>query len=147
MSFFSEHYNILKTGHIIFVIYWMAGLLYLPRLFVYHHQAIPGGELDATLKIQEKRLLKIILLPALIGVWGFGLSLLAARPEFHKQIWFVFKFLFVLLLTGLQHYLSKQAKIFARGGRPRTERFFRILNEVPAIATIFIVALAVLKPF
>ncbi len=148
IDFLSAHYTWLKAFHIISVIFWMAGMLYLPRLFVYHHTASAGGELEAALLKQEHGLLRIILTPSLIAMWLFALLMIAANADYlFSAGWFHAKLLLVLALSGAHGFYAASARKFAAGERPRTERFWRIMNEVPAIAVIVIVLLAVVKPF
>lgn len=137
----------LKAFHILAVIAWMAGLLYLPRLFVYHMTAAPGGELDEALKKQERRLLKGIMNPAMIAVWLFGVLTLLATPAFLMQGWLHAKLLLVVVMTGIHHVYMAARKKFERGERPRTERFWRIVNEIPAVLAVLIVIFVVVKPF
>ena len=137
-------YPWIKAVHLIAVIFWMAGLLYLPRLFVYHSVAQPGGELEAKMEEAEAKLLRIIMNPAMITLFVLGLILLAAYPQ-PVSIWT--KALFALGLIGYHGFLAKTRKQFLQGGRPRSEKFFRRINEIPAIMTIFIVVLAIVKPF
>lgn len=145
---FSSYMNWIKAFHIIFVIFWMAGLLYLPRLFVYHHKAAVGSELDEVLQTQERKLLRTIMNPAMIAALLSGLGLVYLRhAEFGSSWWLVIKLAFVFFLFGYHGFLSKTRKRFAAGERPKTEKYFRIINEVPAILTIFIVVLAVVEPF
>jgi len=140
-------YEWIKAFHIISVIFWMAGMLYLPRLYVYHSTAKMDGELDQTLKIQERRLLRIIVNPAMIASLLFGLWMLYLNPALLSgQGWFHVKILLLLILFGYHGFLSKTRKRFEAGERPRSEKFFRIINEVPPITIIFIVILAVVKP-
>lgn len=143
----STGYLVIKALHIIAVIFWMAGMLYLPRLFVYHHQAQTAGELEGALLIQERNLLKIILNPALIVVWVLAIIMIAANPGLFSQGWFHFKLLLVVLMSGIHGFYAASAKKFAKGERPRSEKFWRIMNEGPAILVIIIVLLAVVKPF
>lgn len=143
----STGYLVIKALHIIAVIFWMAGLLYLPRLFVYHHAASAGGELENALLIQERNLLKIILNPALIAVWVFALAMIALNSSLWTSGWFHAKLLLVLVISGIHGFYAASARKFAAGDRPRSERFWRIMNEGPAILTILIVLLAVIKPF
>ncbi|MGX6649177.1 protoporphyrinogen oxidase HemJ [Maricaulaceae bacterium MS644] len=143
----SYGYLTIKALHIIAVIFWMAGMLYLPRLFVYHHQASAGGELETALLTQERNLLRIILNPALIAVWVFAIVMIVANPSLFSQGWFHVKLLLVLALSGIHGFYAASAKKFAGGGRPRTEKFWRLINEAPAIAVIVIVLLAIVKPF
>lgn len=147
MDFLLPWYDVIKALHVVSVIFWMAGMLYLPRLFVYHHTAIPGGELETALLTQEKNLNRIILGPALIAVWLFAILMLAANPALFSQGWFHAKLALVIALSGVHGFYAASAKRFAKGQRPRSERFWRIMNEVPAIAVIVIVILAVVKPF
>lgn len=141
-------YEWVRALHLISVIFWMAGLLYLPRLFVYHSSAIAGGELDTTLKLQEHRLLKIIMNPAMIAAFIFGAVLIYMRRDaFDGQIWLYLKLALVFLLIGYHGFLSKTRKLFESDQRPKSEKFFRMINEIPAIVTIGIVLLAVIEPF
>jgi putative membrane protein len=142
-------YDWLRALHILAVIAWMAGLLYLPRLFVYHCSAIPDGELDTTLKLQETRLLKIIMNPAMIAVWLFGLLLVWANAEraggwaiFVSWAWFG-KFALVSVMTGLHHVLALRYKRFQAGDNDWSDKRYRILNELPFVSAIGIVLIAV----
>jgi putative membrane protein len=134
----------IKAFHLIAVIFWMAGLLYLPRLFVYHSVAKVGGELEAKMEEAEAKLLRIIMNPAMLVAFTLGLVLLFAYPQ-TASIWV--KVLFALSLIGYHMFLAKTRKGFLGGGRPRSEKFFRRINEVPALVTIVIVVLAIVKPF
>jgi len=136
----------LKAGHIIFVIFWMAGLFMLPRFFVYHQEAEIGSAEAARWVDREKKLLKIILLPSIILVWLLGLSLLGTGMVAMGG-WFHAKLLLVLLLSGYHGYLSTYAKKLARGERPISGKRLRILNEIPGIAAALIVILVIVKPF
>ncbi len=147
MDVLQPAYEVFKALHIVAVIFWMAGMLYLPRLFVYHHGAAPGGELEAALLKQEKNLNRIIMGPAMAAVWIFALLMIAANPALFTQGWFHAKLALVIALSGVQGFYSASARRFANGQRPRTERFWRIMNEVPAVAAIIIVLLAIVKPF
>ena len=140
-------YLTVKALHVAAVIFWMAGMLYLPRLFVYHHQAESGGELERALLIQEKNLLTIILNPALIAVWLLAIVMLVANTSLWTAGWFHAKLVLVLALSGVHGFYAASAKKFARGERPRSEKFWRIINEAPAIGAIIIVLLAIVKPF
>lgn len=147
-DFLSSYLDWIKAIHIIFVIFWMAGMLYLPRLFVYHYNAKPGTELDEVLQTQEIKLLRIIMNPAMIVAFITGLTLVYLRHgEFGESWWLPTKLILVFVLMGYHGFLSKTRKLFAAGERPRTEKYYRIINEVPAIFTIFIVILAVIEPF
>ncbi|WP_061926974.1 protoporphyrinogen oxidase HemJ [Altererythrobacter epoxidivorans] len=136
----------LKAGHIIFVIFWMAGLFMLPRLFVYHQEAPEGSEEAARYVERERRLLKIILLPSIIVVWVLGLMLAMTTGAF-SQGWFHAKLLFVIVLSGYHGWLSAYAKKLARGERSMDGKTLRLLNEVPGLAAVVIVILVVIKPF
>ena len=136
----------LKAAHIIFVIFWMAGLFMLPRFFVYHQEAAEGSEEAALWVDRERKLLKIILLPSIIVVWIAGLALAMTTGAF-TQGWFHVKFLLVILLSGYHGYLSAYAKKLARGEQPMSGKKLRIFNEVPGIAAAIIVILVVVKPF
>ncbi len=136
----------LKAGHIIFVIFWMAGLFMLPRLFVYHQEAPEGSEEAARYTEREQRLLKIILLPSIIVVWVLGLALAMTTGAF-SQGWFHAKLLLVLLLSGYHGWLASYAKKLARGERSLDGKTLRLLNEVPGLAAALIVVLVVVKPF
>jgi len=141
-------YEWIRAFHIILVIFWMAGLLYLPRLFVYHWTAKVGSELDKVLQTQEEKLLKIIMAPAMLGALVFGIWLIYLRRDvLSVSLWLYLKLFLVFCLFGYHGYLSSTRKKFAAGERPKTEKFFRMINEIPAILTIIIVLLAVLEPF
>ena len=138
----------IKALHLIAVIFWMAGLLYLPRLFVYHHQSNPGGELEQKMIEAENKLQRIIMNPAMIAAFIFGMILIGYNlGNITTTIWLPLKLLLVFSLIGYHGFLSKQRKIFLTGGRPKSEKFFRRINEVPAILTIIIVVLVIVKPF
>lgn len=144
----SDPYLWVKAFHIIAIIFWMAGLLYLPRLYVYHSKAIVGGEMDEALKIQERNLLRIIMTPAMFASLILGLILIGYRKEaLISSFWLPLKLLLVFGLIGFHGFLAGQRKKFERGERPKSEKFFRIINEVPSFAAIFIVILAVVEPF
>lgn len=137
----------LKAGHVIFVIFWMAGLFMLPRFFVYHQEdGPPGSDMDAVWIDRERKLLKIILLPSIIVVWVLGLALMSATAA-HTQGWFHAKLLLVLLLSGYHGWLSAYARKLARGDRTMDGKTLRLANEVPGIAAALIVVLVVAKPF
>lgn len=137
----------IKGLHIAAVIFWMAGMLYLPRLFVYHHTAAPGGELEGALLRQEHNLLKIIMNPAMAAVWIFAILMLIANPALFTQGWFHLKLALVLALSGLHGFYSASARRFAAGERPRSGKFWRIMNEGPALIALVVAVVAVAKPF
>ena len=136
----------LKAGHIVFVIFWMAGLFMLPRYFVYHQEAAPGSPEEALWIEREAKLRKIILLPSIIVVWVLGLALAMTTGAF-SQGWFHAKLLLVVLLSGYHGYLVAYGKKLARGERPLSGKKLRLLNEVPGIAAALIVVLVVVRPF
>lgn len=142
----SMTYYWLKAGHIIFMIFWMAGLFILPRYFVYHQEAAAGSPEAAAWVERERKLLKIILLPSIIAVWAFGIALAFAIGAW-DQAWLHAKLLFVLILSGYHGWLSAYAKKLARGERPLDGKRLRMLNEVPGIVVAIIVVLVVVKPF
>jgi protoporphyrinogen IX oxidase len=136
----------LKAGHIIFIIFWIAGLFMLPRLFVYHQESAEGSPENALWVERERKLLKIILTPAIIAVWGFGLAL-AVTINAWDQGWLHAKLLLVLILSAYHGWCAGYAKKLARGQRRLSGRTLRLLNEVPGVAVALIVVLAVVKPF
>ena len=136
----------LKSAHLIFVIFWMAGLFMLPRFFVYHQESAEGS-IENNLWIErERRLLKIILNPSMIIVWVLGLYLAYETGAF-KEGWFHAKLLFVLALSGYHGWMAGYAKKLARGERQLSGKRLRLLNEVPGVAAAVIVILVVVKPF
>ena len=136
----------LKSAHIIFVIFWMAGLFMLPRFFVYHQESAEGSEEAAKWVDRESKLIKIILNPSIIIVWLVGLFL-AWHIGAMAEGWFHAKLLFVLGLSGYHDWIVGYAKKLARGERKLTGKQLRLLNEVPGIAAAIIVILVVAKPF
>ena len=142
-------YEWLKAFHLIAVIFWMAGLLYLPRLFVYHSASKPGGELEAKMIEAAEKLMKIIMNPAMIVMFILGVILIFGYNigNLTGSIWLPVKLVLVFGLMGYHGFLSKQRKLFAAGERPKSEKFFRAINEIPAILTIIIVIMVIVKPF
>ena len=139
-------YDVLKALHIVAVIAWMAGLLYLPRLFVYHADAAVGSPQSETFKVMERRLLRGIMNPAMILVWVFGLALAQEGGLWHAGWWQV-KFSLVVGLTLVHHLYARWRKVFEADKNTRPARYYRWWNEVPTVLMIVIVFLAVLKPF
>ena len=139
-------YDWLKAFHIIAVIAWMAGMLYLPRLFVYHCEADVGSRQSETFKVMERRLLKAIINPAMIVSWLLGLWL-AWRGGWFAVPWLHAKLVLVIGMSGVHGMLSRYVKDFAADRRRKSQKFFRIINEVPTVLMILIVILAVVKPF
>ncbi|MFC0219453.1 putative membrane protein [Pseudochelatococcus lubricantis] len=139
-------YEWLKALHIISVIAWMAAMLYLPRLFVYHAEAVPGSDRIAAFKVMERRLYKAIMTPAMIATWVFGL-IIAYEGGWFAAGWFHGKLLLVVILSGVHGFLGAELRRFAADKITRSPRFYRIVNEVPTLLMILIVILVVLKPF
>ncbi len=133
-------FNLVRGLHILAVIAWMAGLLYLPRLFAYHTRAAPGSEMDETFKVMEAKLLRIIMNPAMIAVVILGLGLVSMDGwRILTTPWMLVKLGGVLFLLWWHHYLASMRKRLALGQRPRSERFWRRTNELPFLAAIVIV--------
>jgi putative membrane protein len=141
------YYDWIRAGHIIAVISWMAGMLYLPRLFVYHAEAEKNSPTSETFKVMERRLLKIIINPAMIAVFVLGALMLWANPALLSEGWMHAKLLFVFVMAGLHGFFAGCVKKFARDENTRPAKFYRIMNEVPAALMILIVILAVAEPF
>lgn len=139
-------YEWIKALHVLAVISWMAGLLYLPRLFVYHANALKASETSETFKIMERRLLKAIMTPAMIVSWISGLYI-AWLAEFFRSGWFHGKLSLVLVMSAVHGLLEVHVKRFARDDNLKASRYFRILNEVPTVLMVGIVVLVIVKPF
>jgi len=148
MSWMIGIYPWVKALHIISVIAWMAGLFYLPRLFVYHCEVAAGSEEDKRFQLMERRLLRMIMNPSMIASYVFGI-LLTGTPGAVDwlQGWMYVKLAAVLVLTVLHHALGRWRKDFAAGANRHSDRFFRVMNEVPTLAMIVIVVAVVVKPF
>lgn len=146
-DFIITHYHWFKVLHLVAVISWMAGLLYLPRLFVYHADADKGSELSETFKIMERRLLRAIMSPAMIIVWVVGGLMLYANDSLMQSGWMHVKLTFVILLTGFHHMLGKWRKDFLKDQNKKPAKFFRAVNEVPTVLMIIIVIMVVVRPF
>jgi protoporphyrinogen IX oxidase len=139
-------YEWIKAFHIIAVIAWMAGMLYLPRLFVYHCDARSGSQQSETFKVMEQRLLKLIINPAMLATWALGLWL-GSRGGWFAAGWLQAKILLVLLLSGLHGFMVRWVRDFAHDHNRHSSRFYRIINEVPTVLMVATVVLAVVKPF
>jgi len=139
-------YEWLKALHIIAVIAWMAGMLYLPRLFVYHCEADPGSRQSETFKVMERRLLRAIMNPAMIATWVLGLWLAWSGGWFGAS-WFHLKLAQVLALSVVHGMLARYVKEFAADRNRHSQTFYRIINEIPTVLMIVIVLVVVLKPF
>ena len=136
----------LKAFHVIAVVAWMAGMLYLPRLFVYHCDAPVGSPQSETFKVMERRLLRAIMAPAMIATWVLGL-VIAWQGGWFAAGWLHAKLGLVLVMSGIHGMLAGTVRRFAEDRNTRTARFYRILNEVPTVLLIAIVILVVVKPF
>ncbi len=141
-----EVYLAIKAVHVIAVISWMAGMLYLPRLFVYHAGVEPGSETSELFKVMERRLVRAIMTPAMVVAWAMGLTLAVAGGLFEEH-WFHAKLLLVVAMTATHLALMKWRRDFAADRNTRPARFYRIANEVPTLLMIGIVVLVVTKPF
>lgn len=141
-----EGYQWIKALHLISVIAWMAGLLYLPRLFVYHCEAEPGSDKSETFKTMERRLLRAIMNPAMVAAWVFGLWLLHLG-EVWTEPWMMAKLVLVFAMTGMHHLLALWRKDFEADRNDRSARFYRIANEAPTVIMIGIVILVIVQPF
>jgi putative membrane protein len=148
MSFLVELYPWIKALHVIAVIAWMAALLYLPRLFVYHCEVPPGSAESERFKVMERRLLKLIANPAGIAVWVFG-TLLVLTPGVvdWSSGWWHLKMLGILVVTAVHHVLMARRRDFLHDRNRRPQKYYRILNEVPTLAMIVIVVMVIVKPF
>ena len=142
----NELYPWIKALHIVAVISWMAGLLYLPRLFVYHCKAAPGSDKSETFKVMERRLFRAIMNPAMGLAWITG-PILAYLGAFWAEPWFWTKGLFIVVLTIAHHAFGRWRNDFDADANTRSEKFYRVANEVPTVAMIAIVVLVVVKPF
>lgn len=147
IGLFQEYYYWLLAFHIISVISWMAGMFYMPRLFVYHTRLEVGSDASEMFKEMEHKLLRIIINPAMAATWIFGLALSFGQDSWNAGGWFYIKFAAVLLMSGFHGSLSKWRKDFARDENKRPEKFYRMVNEVPTILMIIIVFMVFLKPF
>ena len=147
VDFLITNYLWVKALHIIAVISWMAGMLYLPRLYVYHVGAKKGSDLSETLKIMERRLLRFIINPAMIASFLFGGLMLWANPDLFRQPWMHTKLTAIILMTVIHGLLARWRKQFARDENTHSEKFYRWWNEAPTVLMIIIVIMAVAKPF
>ncbi len=146
-TFLASIYLWLKAFHIIMVIAWFAGLMYLPRLFVYHHQSAPGGEAETYFTQMERRLARGIMNPSMMAVWVLAGLMLIANPGLFSTGWFHVKLVLVLGVTGVHVFYLRAQRRFEAGERVRSEKFWRMINEAPFVMMIGVAILAVLKPF
>lgn len=138
------NYDLLRGLHILSVIAWMAGIMYLPRLFAYHTQAEPGSEMDQTFQTMERKLFNIIMRPAMVATWVFGLALIYIDAQmrgwsFLAEPWMIAKLCGVVFITGWQGFLGASLKAFAEGRNKRSNKFWRATNELPFLAAIVMV--------
>ena len=146
MDYGSLAYGLIKAGHIVSVIAWMAGMLYLPRLFVYHCETEPGSQQSETFKVMERRLLTAIINPAMVATWVLGVWL-AWDSGLHRAGWLQAKFVLVIAMSAMHGMFVRYVRDFAADRNRHTQRFYRIINEIPALLMIGIVILVVVKPF
>ena len=140
------YYDVIKSLHLVSVISWMVGLLYLPRLFVYHYDTEYQSQIDKTFLVMEVRLLKIIMQPAMVLTYLFGMLLVYENSNLIKENYFLLKLFLVLLLTSFHVYLSILYKDFKKGYRFKSSNFYRKINEVPTFLMILIIFLIIIKP-
>lgn len=142
------YYTWLKVAHIVSMVAWMAGMFYLPRLFVYHaERGVPGSELDQTFQVMERRLLRAIMNPAMISTWLFGLILIAMGMFDWSSLWSWIKLAGVVAMTGMHGWLGARRRDFAEGRNRLNGRSYRIANEVPTVLMLVIVIMVVVRPF
>jgi putative membrane protein len=146
-AFLMTYYLWLKALHLIGMVAWMAGMLYLPRLYVYHADAAPGSDKSETFKIMERRLLRAIINPAMIATILFGVLMLVANPQLMSYGWVHAKLGLIAALVFIHVLFAKWRKDFERDQNTRPAKFFRIWNEVPTVALVLIIILAVIRPF
>ncbi|MEM6602957.1 MAG: protoporphyrinogen oxidase HemJ [Pseudomonadota bacterium] len=148
-DFIIENYLWLKAFHLIAVFAWMAGLFYLPRLFVYHADAVLGSEFDEKLKIMERRLLNAIMTPAMVVAWVFAVMLVYYHIEAgsFKQGWLHLKIMMAVILTIMHKMCIYYRRKFANGTNEKSHRYYRFFNEIPTLCLIVIVISVVVKPF
>ena len=139
-------YAWLKAGHIIFVIFWVAGLFMLPRYYVYHQESLPGSDEEKRWIERERKLRNIIITPAMALVWLLGLSL-AYVTQAWTQGWFIAKFAIVFALSGYHGWMVGYGKKLAAGERPVSGKALRLMNELPGVAVVLIVVLVIIRPF
>lgn len=148
MDMLAGYYAWIKALHIMAVIAWMAGLFYLPRLFVYHtERATVGSELDSTFQIMEEKLLRVIMTPAMIVAWIAGLIMIGLGAFDWGSVWAWAKIIAVILMTGAHGWMSIRRKEFAAGQNTRSGRTYRLFNEVPTVLMVVIVVAVIVRPF
>ena len=140
------YYDIIKSLHLVAVISWMVGLLYLPRLYVYHNDKEYLSDIDTTFLLMEHRLLKYIMKPALVATYAFGFILIIENDYLLSENYFLLKLVLVFILSIFHIYLSILYKDFKKGYRYKSTKFFRIINEIPTILMIVIILLVIVRP-
>ena len=140
-------YPWLKVLHLGAVIAWMAAMLYLPRLFIYHHQSEPGGEASRFFVAMERRLLKGIMTPSMVAAWVFAILLMFANSSVLSEGWLHIKIALVLAMTGVHGFYAANQKKFMLDQRPRSEKFWRLMNEVPFGIMILVLIMVLIRPF
>lgn len=146
-NFLLTHYEWLRALHIISVIAWMAGMLYLPRLFVYHAEAAKGSDKSETFKVMERKLLRLIINPSMGAAFIFGGLMLWANPALFSEVWMHVKLACIFIMAALHGYFARIRKIFARDENQKSSKFYRYINEIPALLMVIIVIMAVVQPF
>ena len=146
-SLLLDYYLWLKALHLIAMVAWMAGMFYLPRLFVYHTTAPVGSDQSETFKVMERKLLKVIINPAMIATWVIGLLMLVAQPVWLSQGWMHVKLTALVALSVFHMMLARWCRQFANDQNQRSQRFYRMANEIPTLLLIAVILMAVLKPF
>ena len=147
MDFLSDNYLWIKALHVAAVMFWMAGMFYLPRLFVYHTRAKVGSEMDKTFCVMEDKLVKIIINPAMIASFILGVALIYINGLGNLTGWFHFKLLLLIFLVGVHGFCVRFKRAFALGKNKKSEKFFRVFNEAAPVLAFIIIILAVVKPF
>ncbi|MBI1260243.1 MAG: protoporphyrinogen oxidase HemJ [Rhizobiales bacterium] len=147
VNFIAPAYEWFKAFHVISVIFWMAGMAYLPRLFVYHAESEAGSDKSETFKIMERRLLRGIINPAMIATFVFGILMVTINSGLLSEGWFHAKLALVLVMAGLHGFFAARRKDFERDANTYSSRFYRILNEGPPVLVVFIVILVIIRPF
>lgn len=140
-------YEWVKALHIMSVVAWMAGMFYLPRLYVYHADAEVGSDKSETFKIMERRLLRGIINPAMVATFIFGIWMLILVPDYLSEPWMHVKLACVVLMTGFHGFLSRWRRDFVEDRNRRSARFYKIANEIPTVLLVIIVIMVVVKPF
>lgn len=150
LGFLGDAYLWTKSFHLISVVAWMAGLLYLPRLFVYHSNNLKNdSELSETFKTMERKLFRFIMNPAMMFTWFFGIVLIFTPSvvDLSSDMWFYIKIIMVLAMTWFHHWLGKRRKEFLADANTRSHKTYRMMNEVPTVLMIVIVIMVIVKPF